>query len=59
MTPTQHRIFNTRAKPALTLIFTDFDGTQYFTDSRGDIVRKDGSLVTVTEEQNIRAILSI
>jgi hypothetical protein len=44
---------------AVDIIFTDIDGTRYYQDERGDIVSKDGSLVTLTEEDNIRAWLRI
>jgi hypothetical protein len=41
------------------LIFTDWDGTRYYQDGRGDIVRANGDLCSITEEQNIRKELKM
>ena len=40
------------------LIFTDVDGTRYYQNQRGDIVTRDGRLVSLATEANIRALLS-
>jgi hypothetical protein len=48
-----------RAEMKRKLIFTDWDGTRYYQDGRGDIVRANGDLCSITEEQNIRKELKM
>ncbi len=38
-------------------IFTDFDGTKYYQNFRGDIVDENGNLLTLEVESNVRKIL--
>lgn len=39
------------------LIFTDADGTKYYRNNSGSIVDMQGEIVTLTEEDNIRALI--
>jgi hypothetical protein len=41
------------------MIYEDWDGTRYYQNERGDIVRQNGDLCSITEEQNIRKELKL
>ncbi len=41
------------------LLITDWDGTRYYENERGDIVDANGRLVDLTTENNIRRTLKM
>ncbi len=48
-----------KAKLHLKHVFTDVDGSHYYTNEKNDIVNKRGELVTMIEESNVRDILRL
>jgi hypothetical protein len=44
-------------KSYLREVYRDVDGTRYYLDGNNDVVRRDGSLVSLTEEENVRLLI--